>query len=78
MSVCLSVCLPTSQSVCQSVCLSICLSVHMYLPVWYTILSHHTGGSGSMTAKRHALIMDEVDGMAGNEDRGGVQVILHY
>ena len=28
----------------------------MYLPVWYTILSHHTGGSGSMAAKRHALI----------------------
>lgn len=22
----------------------------------------------------HCLIMDEVDGMAGNEDRGGVQV----
>ena len=25
-------------------------------------------------ADRHVLIMDEVDGMAGNEDRGGVQV----
>ena len=23
---------------------------------------------------KHCLIMDEVDGMAGNEDRGGVQV----
>ena len=23
---------------------------------------------------KHALIMDEVDGMAGNEDRGGMQV----
>lgn len=35
-----------------------------------------TGGSGSTAAagRRHALIMDEVDGMAGNEDRGGIQV----
>lgn len=24
---------------------------------------------------RHALIMDEVDGMAGSEDRGGIQVM---
>ena len=24
--------------------------------------------------KKHVLIMDEVDGMAGNEDRGGMQV----
>ena len=31
-------------------------------------------GGGVATGKRHALIMDEVDGMAGNEDRGGVQV----
>lgn len=23
---------------------------------------------------KHCLIMDEVDGMAGNEDRGGIQV----
>lgn len=25
-------------------------------------------------ASNHVLIMDEVDGMAGNEDRGGMQV----
>ena len=31
----------------------------------------HVGGA---SGRRHALIMDEVDGMAGNEDRGGVQV----
>ncbi|KAI6648937.1 Replication factor C subunit 1 [Oopsacas minuta] len=30
--------------------------------------------SSSKTNDRHVLIMDEVDGMAGNEDRGGVQV----
>ncbi len=32
------------------------------------------GGGGMTSGRRHALIMDEVDGMAGNEDRGGVQV----
>ena len=34
------------------------------------------GGGGATAGKRHALIMDEVDGMAGNEDRGGVQVCV--
>ena len=29
---------------------------------------------GVSGGRRHALIMDEVDGMAGNEDRGGMQV----
>ena len=24
--------------------------------------------------RKHVLLMDEVDGMAGNEDRGGMQV----
>lgn len=27
-------------------------------------------------ARRHVLIMDEVDGMSGNEDRGGVQELI--
>ena len=27
------------------------------------------------SGKRHVLIMDEVDGMSGNEDRGGMQVM---
>ena len=35
----------------------------------YSLLTN----SGSVNDK-HVLIMDEVDGMAGNEDRGGVQV----
>lgn len=26
--------------------------------------------------KQHVLVMDEVDGMAGNEDRGGVQELI--
>lgn len=28
------------------------------------------------TSSRHALVMDEVDGMSGNEDRGGVQEMI--
>lgn len=28
------------------------------------------------TSKKHALVMDEVDGMSGNEDRGGVQELI--
>lgn len=40
-----------------------------------------TGGAGTSASanshtdgQRHCLVMDEVDGMAGNEDRGGMQV----
>lgn len=31
---------------------------------------------GSATSNKHVLIMDEVDGMAGNEDRGGIQELI--
>lgn len=31
-------------------------------------------GAHAVDGQRHCLIMDEVDGMAGNEDRGGMQV----
>lgn len=38
--------------------------------VSYPIASHHgSGGTVHSVGTRHALIMDEVDGMAGNEDR---------
>lgn len=30
--------------------------------------------SVKVDGQKHCLIMDEVDGMAGNEDRGGIQV----
>lgn len=33
-------------------------------------------GSGNATTNKHVLIMDEVDGMAGNEDRGGMQELI--
>lgn len=31
-------------------------------------------GTSQTVSNKHVLIMDEVDGMAGNEDRGGIQV----
>ena len=39
-----------------------------------SITAFTVGGVGVSGAGRHAVIMDEVDGMAGNEDRGGMQV----
>ena len=37
-----------------------------------------SGGQGAKThGHKHCLVMDEVDGMAGNEDRGGIQVMLN-
>lgn len=33
-----------------------------------------SGGAAHSVSTKHALIMDEVDGMAGTEDRGGIQV----
>lgn len=40
-----------------------------------SIKGFYSGTSNSVTNK-HVLIMDEVDGMAGNEDRGGVQELI--
>lgn len=42
-------------------------------------ISAFMGGSkgGVASGRRHALIMDEVDGMSGNADRGGVSVSSH-
>uniref|UniRef100_UPI00398E8073 replication factor C subunit 1 isoform X3 n=1 Tax=Pristiophorus japonicus TaxID=55135 RepID=UPI00398E8073 len=33
-------------------------------------------GASSLVSTKHLLIMDEVDGMAGNEDRGGIQELI--
>lgn len=41
--------------------------------VLYSLCNELTGGD-VQSSRRHAIIMDEVDGMSGNEDRGGVQV----
>ncbi|KAM4710072.1 replication factor C subunit 1 [Discoglossus pictus] len=40
-----------------------------------SIKGFYSGTSKSVSTK-HALIMDEVDGMAGNEDRGGIQELI--
>uniref|UniRef100_A0A8C2BHL4 Replication factor C subunit 1 n=1 Tax=Cyprinus carpio TaxID=7962 RepID=A0A8C2BHL4_CYPCA len=40
-----------------------------------SIKSFYTGASQTVSSK-HVLIMDEVDGMAGNEDRGGIQEMI--
>ncbi|XP_017044283.1 replication factor C subunit 1 [Drosophila ficusphila] len=39
-------------------------------------LSGYFSGQGQAVSKKHVLIMDEVDGMAGNEDRGGMQELI--
>ncbi|XP_031198273.1 replication factor C subunit 1 isoform X3 [Mastomys coucha] len=41
-----------------------------------SIKGFYTSGAAPSVSARHALIMDEVDGMAGNEDRGGVQELI--
>ena len=39
-------------------------------------LSSFAHGSSHMNGKKRVLVMDEVDGMAGNEDRGGMQELI--
>ncbi|KAM8704543.1 hypothetical protein ACLKA7_009056 [Drosophila subpalustris] len=36
----------------------------------------YVNGQSQAVSKKHVLIMDEVDGMAGNEDRGGMQELI--
>ena len=44
-----------------------------------SIDSFMDGAKGGVACgRRHVLIMDEVDGMAGNADRGGMQVSYNY
>lgn len=37
----------------------------------------HGNQKEALSTKKHCIIMDEVDGMAGNEDRGGVQELIN-
>jgi len=39
-------------------------------------LAAYSTGVETKVSSRHVLIMDEVDGMAGNEDRGGVAELI--
>ncbi|KAL2780136.1 replication factor C subunit 1 isoform 3 [Daubentonia madagascariensis] len=41
-----------------------------------SIKAFYSSGAACSGGTKHALIMDEVDGMAGNEDRGGIQELI--
>ncbi|EDS26030.1 replication factor C large subunit [Culex quinquefasciatus] len=42
-----------------------------------SLFGYFTGnGKGDKVTHKHVLVMDEVDGMAGNEDRGGIQELI--
>nr|XP_042141348.1 replication factor C subunit 1 [Peromyscus maniculatus bairdii] len=41
-----------------------------------SIKGFYTSGTTPSVSSKHALIMDEVDGMAGSEDRGGIQELI--
>ncbi|NXY87831.1 RFC1 factor, partial [Alcedo cyanopectus] len=41
-----------------------------------TSIKDFCSGTSSSVSSKHVLIMDEVDGMAGNEDRGGIQELI--
>ncbi|XP_062349442.1 replication factor C subunit 1 [Cinclus cinclus] len=41
-----------------------------------TSIKGFCSGASSSVSGKHVLIMDEVDGMAGNEDRGGIQELI--
>ncbi|XP_065593184.1 replication factor C subunit 1 isoform X2 [Cyrtonyx montezumae] len=41
-----------------------------------TSIKDFCSGTSSSVSEKHVLIMDEVDGMAGNEDRGGIQELI--
>ncbi|CAH8433240.1 unnamed protein product [Schistosoma mattheei] len=55
-----------------------CLSEEIGQSLGLRNLSHMAFGQAStLNSGRHVLIMDEVDGMAGNEDRGGMQELIN-
>lgn len=41
-----------------------------------TVKDYFTNDKQTKTSTKHVLLMDEVDGMAGNEDRGGLQELI--
>ncbi|KAM9450140.1 replication factor C subunit 1 [Clarias gariepinus] len=41
-----------------------------------TSIKNFYSGAAQTVSDKHVLIMDEVDGMAGNEDRGGIQELI--
>ena len=81
----LLLCLLTFVSCAYVIYMYVCIYIYIFKQqclnnsfffVSHPIASHRgSGGTGHAVGMKHALIMDEVDGMAGNEDRGGVQVM---
>lgn len=51
-----------------------CNSSKSKVTVLYVTFAVCFAGKSQTVSSKHVLIMDEVDGMAGNEDRGGIQV----
>ncbi|THD25172.1 Replication factor C subunit 1 [Fasciola hepatica] len=47
--------------------------LYTWLSSWHSNFS----SASQLSRDRHVLIMDEVDGMAGNEDRGGMQELIN-
>lgn len=41
-----------------------------------SLSGYFQGAAGKKPTENHVLVMDEVDGMAGNEDRGGIQELI--
>uniref|UniRef100_A0A2K6GMT7 Replication factor C subunit 1 n=1 Tax=Propithecus coquereli TaxID=379532 RepID=A0A2K6GMT7_PROCO len=56
--------------------------LYKFLNSWYFVFvpslcpSAWAGGAACSGSTKHVLIMDEVDGMAGSEDRGGIQELI--
>lgn len=42
-----------------------------------SVKGYFSNNSETKASKKHVLLMDEVDGMAGNEDRGGLQELIN-
>jgi len=49
----------------------------VFVKLWECI-SGSRQSNVAVDGRKHCLLMDEVDGMAGNEDRGGLQVLNFY
>uniref|UniRef100_A0A4W5LNF6 Uncharacterized protein n=1 Tax=Hucho hucho TaxID=62062 RepID=A0A4W5LNF6_9TELE len=52
------------------------LSLSFHLSPLLSLSPSLSPGSSQTVSNKHVLIMDEIDGMAGNEDRGGIQEMI--
>jgi replication factor C subunit 1 len=61
----------TSKLICQFLIYVCSYSLQFQKPIKYLIIFPFSTSKG-----KHVVIMDEVDGMSGNEDRGGIQELI--